>query len=105
MGAEENDDKPINMLEVHPEQEPIEQVFSQEPEDVKEIVHDVLQELQARESRVSKKWYKQGLKRHRLQPIPNEYMIMTGHENECDILFNSSTTRLHSLTFAIFDTL
>ena len=33
MGVEENDDKPINMLEVQPEipeEEPIEQVFSQE---------------------------------------------------------------------------
>ena len=30
MGVEENHDKPINMLEVHPEQEPIEQVFSQQ---------------------------------------------------------------------------
>jgi hypothetical protein len=37
MGVEENDDKPTNLLEVQPEipeQEPIEQVFSQEPEDV-----------------------------------------------------------------------
>ena len=42
MGVEENDDKPINPLEVQPEipepepepePEPIEQVFSQEPED------------------------------------------------------------------------
>ena len=30
MSVEENDDKPINLLEVQPEQEPIEQVFSQE---------------------------------------------------------------------------
>ena len=40
MGVEENDDKPINLLEVQPEipeQEPIEQVFSQEPEDVRPI--------------------------------------------------------------------
>ena len=39
MGVEENDDKPI-MLEVQPEipeQEPIEQVFSQEPEEVRPI--------------------------------------------------------------------
>ena len=36
MGVEENDDRPINLLEVQPEiseQEPIEQVFSQESED------------------------------------------------------------------------
>jgi hypothetical protein len=40
MGVEENDDKPINLLEVQPEipeQEPIEQVFSQEPEDVRTV--------------------------------------------------------------------
>jgi hypothetical protein len=40
MGVEEYDDKPINLLEVQsevPEQEPIEQVFSQEPEDVRPI--------------------------------------------------------------------
>ena len=40
MGVEENDDKPSNLLEVQPEipeQEPIEQVFSQEPEDVRPI--------------------------------------------------------------------
>ena len=38
MGVEENDHKPINLLEVQPEipeEEPIEQVFSQEPEDVR----------------------------------------------------------------------
>jgi hypothetical protein len=38
MGVEENDDQAINLLEVQPEipeQEPIEQVFSQEPEDVR----------------------------------------------------------------------
>ena len=40
MGVEENDDKPINLLEVQPEmpeQEPIEQVFSQEPEDARTL--------------------------------------------------------------------
>jgi len=39
MAFEENDDKPINLLEVQliPEQEPIEQVFSQEPEDARTV--------------------------------------------------------------------
>ena len=40
MGVEENDDKPINLLEVQPEipeQEPIEEVFSQEREDIRPI--------------------------------------------------------------------
>jgi hypothetical protein len=40
MGVEENNDRPINLLEVQPEiseQEPIEQVFSQESEDAKTL--------------------------------------------------------------------
>ena len=40
MGIEEGDDKPINLLEVQSEvteEEPIEQVLSQEPEDVKTV--------------------------------------------------------------------
>jgi hypothetical protein len=40
MGVEENDDKPINLLEVQPEmpeQVPMEQVSSQEPEDAKTL--------------------------------------------------------------------
>jgi hypothetical protein len=38
MGVEENDEKPINLLEVQPEvtvEEPKEQVYSREPEDVR----------------------------------------------------------------------
>jgi hypothetical protein len=46
MGVE--DDKPINLLEVQPEQEPIEQVFSQEPEDVRPIEPSTESEDQAR---------------------------------------------------------
>ena len=40
LDTEENDDKPIDMLEAQPEipeQETIEQVFSQEPEDIKSV--------------------------------------------------------------------
>ena len=40
MGVEENDDESVNLLEVQhevTEQEPIEQVFSQEPEDVRTV--------------------------------------------------------------------
>src|SRR6476660_3041357 len=51
MGIEENDDKPINLLEVQPEipeQEPIDQVFSQEPEDVRPIEPSTESEDQAR---------------------------------------------------------
>jgi len=41
MGVEENDDKTINLLDVQTdlaEEEPIEQVFSQEPEEIKSVV-------------------------------------------------------------------
>jgi hypothetical protein len=40
MGVEENDEKPINLLEVQPEvtvEEPKEQVYSREPEDVRSV--------------------------------------------------------------------
>src|SRR6476660_1450838 len=40
MGVEENDDKTINLLDVQTdlaEEEPIEQVFSQEPEEIKSV--------------------------------------------------------------------
>ncbi len=51
MGVDENDDKPINLLEVQPEipdEEPIEQVFSQEPEDVKTLEPSIESEDQQR---------------------------------------------------------
>jgi len=51
MGIEENDDKPINLLEVQPEipeQEPIEQVFSQEPEDARTLEPSVESEDEVR---------------------------------------------------------
>ena len=51
MGIEENGDKPINLLEVQPEipeEEPIEQVFSQEPEDVGGVESTVESEDQER---------------------------------------------------------
>jgi hypothetical protein len=51
MGVEENVDKTINMLEVQPEvteEEPIEQVFSQEPEDVRTLEPSIKSEDQER---------------------------------------------------------
>ena len=51
MGVEENDDKPINLLEVQPEipeQEPIEQVFSQEPEDARTLEPSIESEDEVR---------------------------------------------------------
>ena len=51
MGVEENDDKPINILEVQPETpeaEPIEQVFSQEPEDARTLEPSIESEDEVR---------------------------------------------------------
>ena len=51
MGIEQSDDKPINLLEVQPEiadEEPIEQVFSQEPEDVRMVEPSIESEDQER---------------------------------------------------------
>ncbi len=51
MGVEQSDDKPINLLEVQPEiddEEPIEQVFSQEPEDVRMVEPSIESEDQER---------------------------------------------------------
>ncbi len=50
MGVEENDDKPINLLEVQPEipEEPIEKVFSQEPEDGAKVEPSIESEDQER---------------------------------------------------------
>ena len=59
MGIEQSDDKPINLLEVQPEiadEEPIEQVFSQEPEDVRMVEPSIVSEDQERfEETASKK--------------------------------------------------
>ena len=50
MGVEENDDKTTNLLEVQPEvaEEPIEQVFSQEPGDIKSVEPSIESEDQQR---------------------------------------------------------
>jgi hypothetical protein len=51
MDVELSDDKPINLLEVQPEiahEEPIEQVFSHEPEDVKTVEPSIESEDQER---------------------------------------------------------
>jgi hypothetical protein len=51
MGVEENDDKPINLLEVQPETpeaEPIEQVFSQETEDARTLEPSIESEDEVR---------------------------------------------------------
>ena len=51
MDVEENDDKPINLLDVQPEipeEEPIEQVLSQEPEDVRTVEQSTESEDQER---------------------------------------------------------
>ena len=57
MAFDENDDKPINILEVQPEipeQEPIEQVFSQEPEDAMTVEPSTESENQERFEEIAK---------------------------------------------------
>ena len=51
MGVEENEDESVNLLEVQhevAEEEPIEQVFSQEPEDVRTVEPSIESEDQER---------------------------------------------------------
>jgi hypothetical protein len=69
MGVE--DDKPINLLEVQPEipeQEPIEQVFSQEPEDVRPIEPSTESEDQQRFEETAK--FEEEIDTPKVEPKP-----------------------------------
>ena len=73
MGVEENDDKPINLLEVQPEipeQEPIEQVFSQEPEDVRPIEPSTESEDQQRFEETAK--FEEEIDTPKVEPKPEQ---------------------------------
>ena len=73
MGVEENDDKPINPLEVQPEipeQEPIEQVFSQEPEDVRPIEPSTESEDQERFEETAK--FEEEIDTPKVEPKPEQ---------------------------------
>ena len=73
MGVEENDDKPINLLEVQPEipeQEPIEQVFSQEPEDVRTVEPSTESEDQERFEETAK--FEEEIDTPKVEPKPEQ---------------------------------
>ena len=73
MGVEENDDKPINLLEVQPEipeQEPIEQVFSQEPEDARTVEPSIESEDQERFEETAK--FEEEIDTPKVEPKPEQ---------------------------------
>ena len=73
MGVEENDDKPINLLEVQPEipeEEPIEQVFSQEPEDVRTVEPSTESEDQERFEETAK--FEEEIDTPKVEPKPEQ---------------------------------
>jgi hypothetical protein len=73
MGVEENDDKPINLLEVQPEipeQEPIEQVFSQEPEEVRPIEPSTESEDQQRFEETAR--FEEEIDTPKIEPKPEQ---------------------------------
>jgi hypothetical protein len=73
MGVEENDDKPINLLEVQPqvaEEEPIEQVFSQEPEDVRTVEPSIESEDQERFEETAK--FEEEIDIPKVEPKPEQ---------------------------------
>ena len=73
MGVEENDDRPINLPEVQPEipeQEPIEQVFSQEPEDARTIEPSIESEDEVRFEETAK--FEEEIDTPKVEPKPEQ---------------------------------
>ena len=73
MDVEENDDKPINLLEVQPEipeEEPIEQVLAQEPEDVKTVEPSTESEDQERFEETAK--FEEEIDTPKVEPKPEQ---------------------------------
>jgi len=77
MGVEENDDKPINQLEVQPgipepepEAEPIEQVFSQEPEDARILEPSIESEDEVRFEETAK--FEEEIDTPKVEPKPEQ---------------------------------
>ena len=73
MGVEENDDRPINLLEVQPdlaEEEPIEQVLAQEPEDVKTVEPSTESEDQERFEETAK--FEEEIDTPKVEPKPEQ---------------------------------
>jgi hypothetical protein len=73
MDVEQGDDKPINLLEVQPEvaeEEPIEQVFSQEPEDVRTVEPSIESEDQERFEETAK--FEEEIDTPKVEPKPEQ---------------------------------
>jgi hypothetical protein len=73
MDVEHGDDKPINLLEVQPEvaeEEPIEQVFSQEPEDVRTVEPSIESEDQERFEETAK--FEEEIDTPKVEPKPEQ---------------------------------
>jgi len=95
MGVEENDDRPINLLEVQPEipeREPIEQVFSQEPEDAKTLEPSTESEDQERFEETAK--FEEDIDTPKVEPKQEQK-----HEIICSILQLRYYTHLHLQSF------
>ena len=73
MGVEENDDRPIYPSEVQPEipeQEPIEQVFSQEPEDARTLEPSIESEDEVRFEETAK--FEEEIDTPKVEPKPEQ---------------------------------
>ena len=73
MGVEENDDRPINPPEVQPEipeKEPIEQVFSQEPEDARTLEPSIESEDEVRFEETAK--FEEEIDTPKVEPKPEQ---------------------------------
>jgi len=76
MGVEENDDRPINPPEVQPEipeQEPIEQVFSQEPEDARTLEPSIESEDEVRFEETAK--FEEEIDTPKVEPKPEQKQV------------------------------
>ena len=85
MGIEEGDDKPINLLEVQSEvteEEPIEQVFSQEPEDVKTVEPTVESEDQERFEETAKFEEEVDIPKVESKPVAKASKKITGYKKK-----------------------
>ena len=73
MGVEENDDESVNLLQVQhevAEEEPIEQVFSQEPEDIKTVEPSIESEDQERFEETAK--FEEEIDTPKVEPKPEQ---------------------------------
>ncbi len=87
MGVEENDDKPINILEVQPETpeaEPIEQVFSQEPEDARTLEPSIESEDEVRFEETAR--FEEEIDTPKVEPKPEQKQQVNQRLQEKELL-------------------